>query len=106
MKKKHVDFIHVPHWDELSVKKLWKDMQTDAQFKLYFQDEYTKDKGPCREYFFNILNTIYPDYLQTVMAHASKQRFTVAGEDAKKHAIKATDEWHEALKNLPFKSCK
>ena len=47
---------------------------------------------------------MYPDYLKQIMDHASKQRYTTAGEDAKKEAIVASDEWFEALNNLPFKS--
>ena len=73
---------------------------------LYFQDRYPNDKGPCREYFFNILNTIYPQYLEQVLSHASRQRYTAEGEDQKKHAIQATDEWYEALQSMPYKSSK
>ena len=40
------------------------------------------------------------------MTHASEQRYTTAGVDTKNEAIVATDEWYDALKNLPFKSCK
>lgn len=40
------------------------------------------------------------------MDHASTQRFTAMGEDNKPQAIKATDEWLSALKELPYKSCK
>ena len=36
LKKKNVDFIHVPHWDELPVKNLWKDLKDDAGFNIYF----------------------------------------------------------------------
>ena len=81
-------------------------MKEDAAFNVYFQDTYAEEKGPCWEYFFNILNTVYPEYLSKIMAHAAKMRFTAEGEDAKRHAIKATDEWYEALNNLPFKSSK
>ena len=35
-KKKNVDFIHIPQWDELSVKKLWKDLKDDVAFNIYF----------------------------------------------------------------------
>jgi hypothetical protein len=45
-KKKEVDFIHVPHWDELSVKRLWKSLRGDEEFTVYFQEEYADDKGP------------------------------------------------------------
>lgn len=40
LKKKEVDYITVPHWDELSVKKLWVDLKDDAAFNIYFQDKY------------------------------------------------------------------
>ena len=45
-KKKEVDFIHVPHWDEQSVKRLWKSLRCDKEFTVYFQEEYAYDKGP------------------------------------------------------------
>ena len=98
--------VHVPNWDELGIKHLWPDLKKDAAFNVYFQNDYPGDKGPNREYFFNILNTVYPEYLAQIMSHASKARFTVEGEAAKKQAIYATDEWYEALKDLPFKSSK
>ena len=56
-------FIWVPHYDELSVKKLYPQMQKDGDFLLYFPDKYPKDKGPPREYFFNVLNTLHPEFL-------------------------------------------
>ena len=63
MKKDQVKEISVPHYDEISVKHLWPDLKNDKAFTQYFADQYPKDKGPPREYFFNILNTLYPDYL-------------------------------------------
>ena len=63
MKKKEVDYVHVSHYEELSVKNLWEGLKDDKSFNIFFQDKYAKDKGPCRIYFFNILNTIYPEYL-------------------------------------------
>ena len=96
----------MPQWDELGVMKLWKDLKDDAAFNVYFQDIYTDQKASNREYFFNILNTIYPDYLKSIVDHARDQRFTLASEDAKPQAIRATDEWLEALNKLPYKSCK
>ena len=106
LKKREVDYILVPDWSELAVNKLWPQMKSDAAFNIYFQDEYPDAKGPCREYFFNILNTVYPDYLEKIMSHASKERFSAEGIEQQRHVIKASDEWFEALKNLPFKSSK
>ena len=104
MKKNQVNYIHVPHWDELSVKRMWADLCKDAGFNIYFQDKYQDAKGPNRDFFFNILNTVYPDYLTQVMQHASHQRFAADGEKNKTQSIKATDEWISELQNMPFKS--
>ena len=35
-KKKEVDYVSVPHWEELSVKKLWPDLKDDGAFTIYF----------------------------------------------------------------------
>jgi len=83
MKKKNVDYIHVSHYDELSVKKLWEQIKDDKAINVYFQDVFAKDRYPCREYFFNLLNTIYPDYLSQIMKHACKERFSAEGANMK-----------------------
>ena len=64
LKKNKVDYIHVPAYEELSVKNMWPDLKTDKEFMVYFADDYAKDRYPCREYFFNMLNTVYPEYLK------------------------------------------
>ena len=53
----------------------------------YFPDTYSAGKGPPREYFFNVLNTIHPDYLAQIMAHADEQRFAADGEKMKNESI-------------------
>ena len=62
-KKKDVNFVHVPHFDELSVKCLWDDLKKDEEFNVYFQDKYADMRKPNRKYFFDIMNTVYPNYL-------------------------------------------
>ena len=79
LKKKEVDYIHVSHFQELSVKNLWKDLKQDPKFILYFQNEYADERNPSREYFFNILNTLYPAYLEQIMKHAAKERYSAEG---------------------------
>ena len=71
-KKKEVDYVSVPQWDELGVLKLWKNLKDDVAFNVYFQDRYNEQKSPNRDYFFNILNTVYPDYLKNIVDHARK----------------------------------
>ena len=76
LKKKDVQKIKVSCYDELSVKALYPQFTKDPAMMQYFPDVYPKGKGPPREYFFNILNTVHPDYLSQIMAHADQQRFT------------------------------
>ena len=106
LKKKQVEYIHVSHYQELSVKNMWQDLKLDPDFKIYFQDEYPQDRLPSRSYFFDILNTTYPVYLAEVIKHAQNARNTLEGEDCKKHAIKVSDEWYDELQRMPFLSSK
>ena len=55
----------------MAVKNLWPELKIDPEFNVYFQDEYSQDKSPNRSYFFDILNTVYPDYLKSLMKHVS-----------------------------------
>ena len=68
-------FINVPKYDELSVKNILPLFVEDAEMMKYFPDTYPKDKGPTRDYFFTILNTLHPDYLAGIIKHANKVRF-------------------------------
>ena len=45
---------------------------------MYFMDRYPKGKLPERNYFFNVLNTVYEDRVQGMIRHANKQRFAAA----------------------------
>jgi len=81
MKSEDIKVVSVPHFEELSVKTLFPQFKKDPVFMSYFPDKLPKGKGPPRDYFFNILNTLHPEYLQQVMAHANKQRMTSEGEN-------------------------
>ena len=106
MKKAEVQKISVPHYDELSVKNLWPQFSKDAEFTKYFPDKYPVGKGPPRQYFFDILNTLYPDYLQQVMEHANKQRMSADQGQNKKESIAISQFWQEELKSMPYLSRK
>ena len=106
LKKAEVRYIQVPHYDELSVKALYPMFAKDVEMMSYFPDKYPTGKGPPREYFFNVLNTKHPDYLEQVMGHANKQRMTTEGEDMKRQSIKVSEYWEEQLKAMPYLSRK
>ena len=79
MKKAEVKHVDIPHYEELSVKNIYPMMKGNNQFMQYFPDKYPKGKGPNRDYFFNLLATLEPDYLWQIMEHANKQRMTAEG---------------------------
>ena len=70
-KKAEIKDINVPHYDELSVKALYPQFKKDPIFMSYFPDKYPAGKAPPRDYFFNVLNTLYPDYLEQILGHAN-----------------------------------
>ena len=63
MKKADVVKVTVPHYDELSVKALWPGISKDPEFIKNFPEKYPVGRGPPRQYFFDILNTLHPEYL-------------------------------------------
>ena len=106
LKKCEVQAIQVPHYDELSVKALYPQFKKDAEMMAYFPDHYPVGKAPPREYFFNVLNTVHPEYLGQVLIHANKQRNSVEGEKMKEEAIQISQFWEEQLKQMPYMSSK
>ena len=103
---KEVRWINVPLFDELSVIKIWPMTKEDIQFMKYFPQKLPKGRVPDREYFFNILNTLYPLYVQEIIRHANDQRNSVANDAQARETIEVSDKWWEALNAVPFISCK
>ena len=62
----------MPHYEELSVKALWPQVANDEEISKYFPNQFAVGKGPGREYFFNIINTVQPDFLNQMIVHANK----------------------------------
>ena len=96
----------MPHYDELSVKNIFPQFKKDPNMMRFFPDVYPKGKGPPREYFFNVLNTIHHEYLAKILAHADQQRFATEGEKMKNETIEISEYWAEQLKDMPYLSRK
>ena len=106
IKKQDVSYIEVPHYEELAVKNLYPQFAGDDLFTRYFPDEYPAGKGPPREYFFNVLHTLYPEFLQRMLTHAHEQRMTASGQRGQEEAIQISEFWEEQLKAMPYLSRK
>ena len=103
---KEVKLIKVPFFDELSVKNLWPQMKNANDFMKFFPNKLPKGRLPDRTYFFNVLNTISPEYVAHLIQHANLQRNSIEGEKRMAQTIELTDAWAEKLMAVPFISCK
>ena len=63
IKNVDIKMITVPKYDELSVINLLPKVKENVNVMIYLPDVLPKGKTISREYFFNVLNTTYPDYL-------------------------------------------
>ncbi len=106
LKLTDVRWINVPLFDELSVIKIWPMTKEDEQIKMYFPNKLPKGRVPDREYFFNVLNTFQPVYVDQIIRHANDQRNSVSNEAQAKETIEVSDKWWNALTASPFISCK
>ena len=103
---KDVKWVVVPKFEELAVDKMMKLMEKDADFMSYFPDKLPKGRTASRDYFWNILNTTNELYVQKLVSHANRQRYTADNEERKDEAIEVSEEWAELLTQHPFVSCK
>ena len=67
--------ISVPRYDELSVHNLIKEVMKTKALNKFFPEQQTPADLPDREYFFSVINTIEPEYLNALIRHAQNQRF-------------------------------
>ena len=75
LKMSEVKQVNIPKFDELSVKNLFPKFKEDADVMSYLPDRLPSGKLPDRTYFFNVLNTVRPEYVKEMVEHANKLRF-------------------------------
>ena len=99
-------FVTVPQYDELGVKYIFPKFHGDSEVMQYLQDEYPKNRHPDRTYFYTILNTVHPEYVRDLIAHANNARYAPFGQARELDTVVVNEEWLEKLKSLPFYSSK
>ena len=72
----------------------------------YFPSKFPKGRLTDREYFYNIMNTVQGEYLQSLTKHAHDQRVNPVAEAKANAIIEITDEWYENLNSIPYISSK
>ena len=89
-KMSDVKFVNVPKYDELSVKNVWPMIKKDWNLMHYFPNKMPKDRLPDRDYTFNILNSIRPDYVKKIIDHAHKLRHATTNVDKQAEFIQVS----------------
>ena len=68
----------------------------------YFPDKLPVGRLPDREYFWNVFNTLYTDYVTELVAHANKVRCEASTEHQAAQVIEIADEIWDELHAAPF----
>ena len=58
-----VMFINVPKLPELSVRKIIDQVKDKNTLLPYIPSNFDKKRTICREWFYNIINTVFPGWL-------------------------------------------
>ena len=53
----------VPKYAELNVKDIYESFKDDKLVMSFFPDKLPEGRLPDRTYMFNILNSVYPEYV-------------------------------------------
>ena len=106
LKMSEVRVCNPPKYDEISVKNLYDRCIQLPGMKDYFPVSYAKGKRCQREYFFSVLNTLYPDETIKIIVNAKQARVPGQSEDDKHNTIQISNEWKEALLMFPQFSSK
>ena len=74
MKESKVKKVTVPNYEEFAVNKIAKKFIKDDEICYLVPELEKKKKIKDREYFFNVVNTIYKDSIKNAVDYAIKRR--------------------------------
>ena len=79
----------------------------DELIKNYLPDlEQNSNRFPERDFFFGILGTLRPIYLNKIIEDANKVRYEADASDPQKDFIMLDDDWYKELMKYPYFSSK
>lgn len=97
---------NVPNYPELAVTEMIKVFKGDADLMRYL-NYYDDDKNlPERDFFYGILGTFLPKYLEKVIQEQNRLRNKKTEEEDKKDTIQIREDLLRKLQNEPYLSSK
>ena len=79
---KQLKSVNVGHYLELSVKKLYEDFANRDSVRPYMPPKVGKGKTINKTYFWNVVNTLHEEELQSMLKFANEQRNSVGEQHA------------------------
>lgn len=104
LKMDQVKMVHVPKYDELSVKGIYAQVSEDPELQAHLPDLGESSKAVDRQYFFNVVNSIHPEYLTHVIRSSQEARNGAGKQSDKPNYILISDDWYSQLTQHPFVS--
>ena len=75
LRKKDVPRLSCPKWPELGISTIWPQVQNDKELMTYFPKDYLlSKKQPPREFFWGIMQSVRPNYCETLIKEAQHRR--------------------------------
>ena len=94
---------NIPFFNELSIKQLWNHFKNNATIISYFP-EYGANEYPERDFFFNVLWTLYPNEVE-MMIQAAYKASNLHYKKKNEELVELTNEIKEAIKStITYKS--
>ena len=56
--------VTLPFYEELKMENLIEQVKDDEEVKKYMNDKFATTKKPSRQFFINVVGTIYPGFFQ------------------------------------------
>ena len=69
-----VKMIKVPKFPELNVRDILEDLSDDENVMMHLPFSNNHKKPIDRDYFFNIVNTLLPEYIKNLISHSIECR--------------------------------
>ena len=97
--------LHIPLWPELAVARQWPQAIQLEHFQAHMPDEWRGDNKTERPFFYAVLASLAPDYVQELIKDCRLQRMEAAANRATlPRQINIAPEWAQALMEQPFVS--
>ena len=84
------------HWPEFAISNVWPQVSHHERLRKYMPtDEMDQQRWPDREFFWNVLFTILPEWAEAYVTAVNHQRnqTTVKSPAKEVRTIRVTDQW-------------